>query len=172
MMKKIFTKYKNIHHNRHSGFGLVEIIIGTSIISMSLVGIVTAFNLFMRTGLANTEKIQATYILEESIEAFRYIRDSGWATNINTLSVDVPYNLVFDNSNWEATTTGSLIDNLFDRTVTLTDVYRRDSDNDIVASTSLDSKTLDPNIKQITAKVAWDGKEVNATTYFANIFSN
>lgn len=150
----------------------MEIIIGTSIISMSLVGIITAFNLFMRVGLANTEKIQATYILEEGIEAFRYIRDGGWTANIDPLSVGASYYMVFDGSEWEATTTQSLIDNIFNRTVTLADVYRRDSDDDIVASTSPDSKTLDPNIKQVTVEVAWDGKEVKATTYFTNIFNN
>ena len=171
-MQNILTKHKNIHHHYSSGFGLIEIIIGVSIISLSLVGIVTAFNLFMRTGLTNTEKIQATYILEEGVKAFRHIRDSGWLSNIDTLARGIPYYMVFDGSGWEATTTQSLIDNIFDRTVTIEDVYRRDSDNDIVASTSLDSNTLDPNTKQITAKVLWDGKKVNMTTYFTNIFNN
>lgn len=150
----------------------MEIIIGTTIISLSLVGLITSFNLFVRTGLANTQKVQAVYILEESIEAFRYIRDDGWTANISTLSKNVSYNLAFDGSNWEATTTSALIDNVFDRTITIVDVYRRDSDDDIIASTSPDSKTLDPNTVQVTASVSWDGDEVNATTYFTNIFND
>ncbi|MDP7648317.1 MAG: hypothetical protein QGI82_01305, partial [Candidatus Pacebacteria bacterium] len=84
----------------------------------------------------------------------------------------VSYNLAFDGSNWEATTTSALIDNVFDRTITIVDVYRRDSDDDIIASTSPDSKTLDPNTVQVTASVSWDGDEVNATTYFTNIFND
>ena len=150
----------------------MEIIIGTTIISLSLVGLITSFNLFVRTGLANTQKVQAVYILEESIEAFRYIRDDGWTANISTLSKNVSYNLAFDGSNWEATTTSALIDNVFDRTITIVDVYRRDSDDDIIASTSPDSKTLDPNTVQVTASVSWDEDEVNATTYFTNIFND
>ncbi len=150
----------------------MEIIIGTTIISLSLVGLITSFNLFVSTGLSNTQKVQAVYILEESIEAFRYIRDDGWTANISTLSKNVSYNLAFDGSNWEATTTSALIDNVFDRTITIVDVYRRDSDDDIIASTSPDSKTLDPNTVQVTASVSWDEDEVNATTYFTNIFND
>ena len=163
------TKLKN---NYSRGIGLMEIIIGTTIISLSLVGLITSFNLFVSTGLSNTQKVQAVYILEESIEAFRYIRDDGWTANISTLSKNVSYNLAFDGSNWEATTTSALIDNVFDRTITIVDVYRRDSDDDIIASTSPDSKTLDPNTVQVTASVSWDGDEVNATTYFTNIFND
>jgi len=36
----------------------MEIIIGTTIISLSLVGLITSFNLFVRTGLANTQKFK------------------------------------------------------------------------------------------------------------------
>lgn len=167
---------KKLYRNCSKGFGLVEIIVGTSIISLSLVGILTAFNLFMRTGLANTEKIQATYILEEGVEAFRYIRDSGWSSNIGTLTEGVPYYMVFDGSGWEATTTKTIIDEVFDRTVTLANVYRRDSDSDIVASTSPDQKTLDTNTIEVEVRVIWDKHEVvyevNIVTYFTNIFDN
>jgi type II secretory pathway pseudopilin PulG len=170
-MKKI--KLKNKYYSNYSkGAGLMEIIIGTTIISLSLVGLITAFNLFVRTGLSNTQKVQAVYILEESIEAFRYIRDGGWAANISSLTRNVQYNLAFDGLNWEATTTQAFIDDVFDRTITVEDVYRRDSDDDIVASTSPDSKTLDPNTIQVTAKVLWDGNEVDSTTYFTNILNN
>lgn len=154
------------------GIGLIEIIIGTSIISLSMVGLITAFNLFIHAGLANTEKIQAIYLLEESSEVFRYMRDGGWAINISPLSKNTTYYLVLESSIWTATTTASLIDGVFDRTVTIYDVYRRNSDSDIVASTSPDAKTLDTNIAQITANVVWSKGEVNATTYLTNMLNN
>ena len=171
-MKNISVKNKNTKHIYSRGLGLIEIIVGTSIITLSMVGLITTFSFFMRAGLANTERIKAIYILEESTEAFRYMRDAGWTTDITTLSKDVPYHLVVNNSNWEATTTESLIDDMFDRTITIVDVYRRNSDSDIVASTSPDSKTLDPNTVEVTAKVAWNENEVKSTTYLTNIFNN
>lgn len=159
--------------NKYSkGIGLIEIIVGTTIISLSMVGLITAFNLFIRAGLSNTQKIQAIYLLEESSEAFRHMRDGGWTANIDSLSKDAPYHLALESSGWYATTTQSLIDNVFDRTVTIYDVYRRDSDSDIVASTSPDAKTLDPNIVQVTADVVWDRGKVSATTYLTNMFNN
>lgn len=170
-MKNILTKYKNVK-KYSGGVGLIEIIVGTTIVSLSMVGLITAFNLFFRAGLANTEKIQAVYILEEGVEAFRYIRDDGWSANIATLSKDVPYYLELGPSSWEATTTALLIDNVFDRTVTVYDVYRRDSDSDIVASTSPDAKTLDPDTVKISASVVWGENEVKTTTYFTNILNN
>lgn len=169
MTKNIFIKQKNIYSK---GMGLIEIIIGTSIISLSMVGLITAFNLFIRAGLANTDKIQAIYLLEESSEAFRHMRDGGWAVNISSLSKNNPYYLALGGSSWTATTTSSLIDDMFNRTITIYDVYRRDSDSDIVASTSPDSKTLDPNIVQITTNVTWNKGGVNSTTYLTNMFNN
>lgn len=158
--------------NTSKGMGLIEIIIGTSIISLSMVGLIAAFNLFIRAGLANTEKIQAIYLLEESSEAFRHMRDGGWTVNIDSLSKDVSYHLALESSSWIATTTASLIDGVFDRTAVVYDVYRRDSDSDIVASTSPDSKTLDPNIVQITTNVIWNNGSVNSTTYLTNMLNN
>lgn len=154
------------------GMGLIEIIIGTSIISLSMVALITSFNLFINAGLANTDKIQAIYLLEESSEAFRHMRDGGWTTNISSLSKDTPYYLILENSNWSATTTQAFIDGVFNRTITIHNVYRRNSDSDIIASTSPDAKTLDPNIAQITTNVAWNKGSVNSTTYLTNILNN
>ena len=145
---------KKLGHKK--GLGLIEIVVGTAIISLSLVGLVTAFNVFIRTGLSNTNKIQATYIMEEGLEAVRYLRDAGYSANISSLTSGTSYYLLFDGSDWSATTTQTLIDSRFDRIVTIADVYRRDSDDDIVASTSPDSKTLDSNTIQATVTVSWD----------------
>lgn len=159
------------------GLGLMEIVVGTAIISMSLVGLVTAFNVFVRAGLSNTNKTQATYIMEEGIEALRYLRDGGWSSNISSLSKGTPYYFTFDGSNWGTTITKALIDNKFDRTVVLKDVYRRNSDDDIVDISSGDPKTLDPDTIQATVDVSWSGSgiasgNVNATLYLTNFFDN
>jgi hypothetical protein len=131
----------------------------------------------MRTGLSNTNKIQATYIMEEGVEAIRYLRDGGYSSNINTLISGVPYYLLFDGSNWSTTITSSLIDNKFDRTITIADVYRRDSDDDIVDILSSDPKTLDGSTVQATVKVMWDGlgiaqEEISSIIYLTDFFNN
>ena len=85
---------KKLGHKK--GLGLIEIVVGTAIISLSLVGLVTAFNVFIRTGLSNTNKIQATYIMEEGLEAVRYLRDAGYSANISSLTSGTSYYLLFD----------------------------------------------------------------------------
>ncbi len=166
---------KKLGHKK--GLGLIEIVVGTAIISLSLVGLVTAFNVFIRTGLSNTNKIQATYIMEEGLEAVRYLRDAGYSANISSLTSGTSYYLLFDGSDWSATTTQTLIDSRFDRIVTIADVYRRDSDDDIVASTSPDSKTLDSNTIQATVTVSWDSsgsvsEEISAVEYLTDFYDN
>lgn len=165
----VYTNYKNKYIK---GMGLLEIVIGTSIISISMIGLIFTFNFFIRAGFKNTEKIQAVYLLEEATEVLRYMRDDSWSSNIAPLLKDIPYYLLLDSSIWEATTTISFIDNIFDRTILISDVYRRDSDSDITASTTTDSKTIDTNTVKITVKVVWDDKEVEAITYLTNIFNN
>ena len=176
MISKISNGMK-IKHKYNRGLGLMEIVIGTAIISLSLVGLVTAFNVFMRTGFSNTNKIQAAYIMEEGVEAVRYLRDSGWSSNISALTSGVPYYLLFDGSDWDTTLTKVLIDNKFERNVTIADVYRRDSDDDIVDVSSADPKTLDSNTIKGTVKVSWEGSgsaqnEISTVVYFTDFFNN
>lgn len=141
----------------NNGIGLVEVIVGTAIISVSLVSIVTAFNLYVRAGLTTTEKIQATYLAEEGLEVIRSLRDSGWTDGpFSALDAGTPYYLVFSSGAWEATTTPMTNLGTFTRTVSIEEVYRRNTDDDIVEQSSPDAKTLDPNTKKVTATVVWE----------------
>lgn len=167
----------NANYKYKKGLGLIEIIVGTAIISLSLAGLVTAFNVFVRTGLLNTNKIQAVYIMEEGVEALRFLRDTGWSSNINNLSKGVKYNLLFDGSEWDTTETKILIDNKFERTITLADIYRRDLDDDIVEVSSVDPKTLDANTIQAIVSVSWGSfgvasGSVSSVVYLTDFFDN
>jgi len=160
------------------GIGVVEIIVGVAIITLSLIGVVVSFNLHFKAGIENTKKIQATYLAEEGIEVMRFLRDSSWTLNIVPLSTTTTYHLFFNGLYWETTTTPLYIDETFERTITLSDVYRRDSDSDIVPATSTLPKTADPAIRLITIGLAWptDIGSTTATTtfemqtYIADIF--
>lgn len=154
------------------GIGLVEVIVSVGIIALSLIGIVGAFNFYIKAGIENTDKIRAVYLLEEGVEAVRFLRDGGWSVNIAGLSTYSPYYLALVGGSWEATTTAALIDDTFDRIFILGDVYRRNSDDDIVASTSAEAKTLDADTKEVTVRVSWSDEEVEAITYITNLFED
>ena len=121
-MRRVHTK---------QGISLFEVIVAVSVISVILISVVTALQAFLRAGLNEPERVQAVMLAEEGLEAVRFLRDQDWDTNISALTEGVVYYLVFSGTSWEATTPPQIINNVFTRTVSVEDVYRRDSDDDI-----------------------------------------
>ncbi|MDO8510319.1 MAG: hypothetical protein Q7S15_01705 [bacterium] len=135
------------------GFGLVEVLIGASILGASLVGMVAAYNRYLRASFVNTDSIKAAFLLEEGLEAVRSLRDDGWDMMVAPLAVGTNYFLAFENGKWKATTINIFLDSKFERRFVFADVYR-DGNDDIVSSGTLDTGT-----RKVTVTVSW------ATTY-------
>lgn len=152
-----------------SGFSLVEVVIGTALITLALVGLAGAYSLYLKVGLTNTDSLKAELLAEEGIEAISLLRGASWS-NLTSLTVGVPYYLSWNGSAWVTTTTPLLIDGIFTRTVVLGDLYRRTSDKDIIAVSSPDAKSLDADIKLVTVRVTAAGVNTSLQTYLANIF--
>lgn len=163
---------KNLNKNPNSGLTLVEVLIATSVILVFLLAFSSVHNLYLKTAFSNGEVIKATELVEESLEVVRFLRDSSWNTNITPLSLDTDYHLVFEGGEWQVTTTEALIDNLFERVVTLSAVYRDDVSADIVSG----GGTLDPGTLLVVSSVSWSSGGATTTksisTYVTNIFTN
>lgn len=151
------------------GISLVEVVIGTALILASLTGLTAAYSFYLKAGLRTIPELQGTFLLEEGMEAAALIRDDGW-TGFGALTADTPYFLEWSGGKWRTTATPSLVDGVFRRTLTFSPVYRRNSDKDIVASTSPDGKTLDLNTREVTVRVFGAGAELTAVTYLTNLF--
>lgn len=136
------------------GFGLLEIIIAVAIISSSLFALAEVSVLAVRITQATLERQQAIFLAEEGVENARFARDTSWATLLAS--------------------SGTQTINNFTRTTTLEDVYRRNSDDDIVPTSSPDLKTPDPNTKKVTVTVSWQTQKGTANTtlsaYLTNLF--
>ncbi|MBU3925875.1 prepilin-type N-terminal cleavage/methylation domain-containing protein [Patescibacteria group bacterium] len=149
------------------GFGLIEIVVSTSIISVAFLGLMSVANLSLKVLQKSSNNIKAGFLMEEGVEAIKIIRDDGW-NNISSLSNGVNYYFDFDGISWTATTTSSYIDDIFERKFILNNV-ERDANDDIVVSGA-----NDPNTKKITIYVSW--KENNGittqsfSTYITNLF--
>ncbi|MDO8569949.1 MAG: prepilin-type N-terminal cleavage/methylation domain-containing protein [bacterium] len=160
---------KNLNKNAHPGLTLVEVLIATSIILVFLLAFFGVHNLYLKTAFSNGEIIKATALAEESLEVIRFLRDSSWDTNIVPLSLDVDYYLVFVGGVWQVTTANIFIDNIFERKVRFSAVYR-DSSGDIVAS----SGTIDTNTLLVVSSVSWLNGVATTTksisTYLTNLF--
>lgn len=154
-----------VHQRR--GVGLIEIVIGIGIFVMVIVSILGAHRFIVRFSGTTSHTIKAYYLLEEGIEVARILRDANWDTFAG-LTSDTPYYLSFSGNIWEATTTPIVIDNIFYRTIMISDVHR-DGTGDIAAS-----GTLDPDTYLVTAMVTWTRGEMTTTktmsAYLANLF--
>lgn len=158
---------------------MIEVVIGSAVITIGLLSLVGTYNYFLRIMVHNTPNIQAAYLLQESIEAMQLLRDQSWNANIATLSVSTStkYYLTFSTttSKWSATTTKlALIDEQFDRAINASSTYRNTNHDIVPKGTS--GATLDASTTLITATVSWlDNNSTTSRTlsaYLMNIFGN
>lgn len=158
--------------SKKNGFSLVEIVIGISMLTMSLLSITTYYKKVLDVSQDTTRHIQAGFLLEEGIESAKLFRDTSWTTNIAALSTTTMYYFYWNGTSWTPTTTRQVVESVFTRSFQLRDVTRDGSDN--IAS----SGTYDPGTKKVTVSVAWmtKGNRAMATdtaeTYITNLFSN
>jgi len=149
---------------------LVEILIGSAIISVAILAVSSAYSTYVSYALANQRNIQASYILEEGLEVMTFFRDKGWANNIAKLSTTTTYYLSWSGTDWATSTTAQYVDGMFLRKLNVADVKRDGSDR--ISS----SGTYDSNTKQITATVDYFQGHSTTTrvmsTYITNLYGN
>ena len=158
----------------NKGFGLVEIVIASAVISSSIFSLSTISVLGSRLQRQSLEKIRANFLAEEGLEAMRFLRDKSWNENLANLSPGTNYYISF------ATTTsewgiGSIAqpfpDSFFERKVTAENVSRDSNDN-----ITLSGGTNDPDSKKITVHISWQERNATTTislsTYLSDIFDN
>ena len=158
-----------IRKNQKSGFSILEIVIATAIISISLFSLMAVSRISLEIVQQSANRVKAGFLLEEGVEAIKILRDSGWSANIAPLSAGAVYYLDFNNNTWQATTTNIYIDGILERSFRIEDVYR-DSNDDIASFGFLDSGT-----KKVSVSVSWKEKTGTTTksisTYITNLFN-
>lgn len=159
---------------RQRGFGLLEVVVGLSILSLSFFTLLLVGRNVVRLSSNTTRSLQTAFLLEEGMEALRSVRDQGWTSNIANLSLaPASYSLTFSTTTslWLTTTTPEVIDQTFWRTFTISPVSR-DTNDDI----TLSGGTLDPNTKKFTVTLVWRGAVSTTTssisTYLTNYFND
>ncbi len=160
-MKKTYTK----------GFGLLEVLIASTIITIGILAISTSFTVYIKYALSNDKNVQAAYLAQEGFEVMGFLRDKGWASNVASISTTTPFYLTFS-STWTTTTSApAYIDSTFLRQLTISDVRRDVSDN-IVTSGGI----WDPYTKKVTLTVSYfQGKATTTQTmsmYISKLFAD
>lgn len=168
-MNKSFIKNKNIYFKNKQGFMLIEVVVATAII---IVSVLVAMSVTQKSVYVSRQALhtsQASFLLEEGAEVVRILRDSNW-TNISSLTAGTNYYPTYSSS-WSLSTISSNVGS-FTRTVTLTSVSRDATTGDIVSSGGVD----DVGTKLITVNVSWleGGVTLNKSLsfYIMDIFSS
>lgn len=161
---------KQLRNRLKSGFGVIEVLVAAVIISLVLFGLHATSVQALRLIQQSTKRTQATFLIEETIEALRAKRDTGWSTSLGTLTAGATYYLELSGGAWTITTINIFIDDAFERKFVIENVYR-DGNDDIATS-----GTLDPDTKKIIATVSWHAQTGTTTesisTYITDMFDN
>ncbi|MEI6420494.1 MAG: prepilin-type N-terminal cleavage/methylation domain-containing protein [bacterium] len=162
----------------NKGFTLVEVLVGSSIIAVAIFALMNAYTTFLKAEASSAKTVEATYLLEEGVEAARFMRDSSYADNlVGSLGTSSVNYLVLVASStapyyvWQATSTARIEDGLFTRTIKLDDVKR-----DAVSSDISSTGNYDVGTKKVTVTVSWlkNGATTSktASTYLTDIYNN
>lgn len=135
-------------HDLLTGFTIFEVVIAVAIIAMTFFGMTAAFQGSLQLARQNLRTTQASFLLEEGVEAVKVIRNDNWS-NITALTPGTTYYFNWNGTTWEETNTNQFIDGLFERSFVLEEVAR-DAEDDIAASGTTDSGT-----RKVTVTVSW-----------------
>ncbi|MCC2630347.1 MAG: seg [Candidatus Paceibacter sp.] len=153
------------------GIALVEVLIGSAIITTGIVALIACYNIYLTYAFANSGNVQAAYLMEEGLEAMTLLRDKGWTNNFSKLSTTTVYYLRFATSTWATTTTAQYVDNTFLRSIELDDVFR-DTNGAVVSS----GGTFDANSRKVLVRLQYfQGKGTTTktmTTFLTNLNSD
>lgn len=158
-----------------AGFGLLEIVVASAIVGVSIFALSTAAVLSEKLQSQSADKIRANFLAEEGIEVARFLRDKSWNTNLANLSQGTNYYINFSTTTSQWNISQSLepyIVSIFERKILVDPVYRDLNDN-IVSSGGAE----DLDSKKITAVVSWKERgdatsTVSISTYLSDIFNN
>lgn len=145
-----------------TGFGLIEIVIVTALVTVALFG-------FLQAGIASVkllrnerESLEGYLLAKEAMEAVRSVRDESW-TSISSLNNGVNYYPVVENSKWKLSQTSpGFINGRYDRYVIFDQVLRDGQDK--ISS----SGNVDVNTRKVTARATINAKTMELATYLTN----
>lgn len=160
----------NKYQMSNKGFGLIEIVVVTAVITVALFGFLQAGVLAVRLLRNEKENLEATLLAQEALEAVRAVRDESWGAGIAwrteppLSSPSLPYYPVIINGKWTlATTSPGLVNGKYNQYVIFERVNRNASDQ-IVSS----GGTNDPETRKVIARATTTAKAVELVTYITD----
>lgn len=150
---------------KSSGFSLVEIMIGISLVVVISVFVGATVVQFSSVRAQILDDANKAYLAEEGYEIIRLLRDADWS-NINSLTTDTFHYLEVSTTTLAISSAPEMVENKYNRSFLLRDVYRNGS-GEIVASTTAGA-SVDSDIKKVLVYVGDD----NSTTTYQALLAN
>lgn len=139
------------------GFSIIEIIVGSAIITVAGLAIILGTLSYIEISAKNSHNVQTALLFEETGEAIQFLRDKSWSSNIGNKNLNTDYYLTWDGNTYSLTTTPSLYQGTYARTVRFQNVERDANDN------ITNSGTNDPNTRLVEINVSRSEKDATTT---------
>lgn len=157
---------------RERGFGLVEVVVAVTIVTLLIVGFGEVIQTSLRLVQEERARFEATLILDEGVEGMRALRDASWSRNIASLTTGIPHYLTATTTWGIWTASQSYIAGRYERTIQL-DSVNRESGTDRIVETG---GYVDAGTKKLTITVSWRLRSattsVSSVTYLTNFLQN
>lgn len=174
--QKDIEKYKNdspageyrnfdifsLHFDMRRGFGLIEIVIVTAIVSGALFIFSQAGAVALKLLRHEKETLEMTLLAQEGLEAVRSLRDESWAHNIDAHDEGTDHYITVESGKWNISHTSAPPIGQYARAVAIEQVFR-DAQDRISPSGTLDSGTV-----KVTARVTKPGRTVSLISYLTD----
>jgi len=151
--------------NFEKGQSLVEIIIVMAMSIVILPALLTGLVSSRQGKVQQTQRTQAVYLLNETVDAVRSVREKGW----EPFAINGTFHPAILGTSWTLAT-GSAVVNNFTQKVIIGDI-NRDSNGAIASS----GGTLDPSSKKVDITVSWNQpylSTASASLYMTRYLSN
>ena len=85
------------------GIGLIEAVAGISIVSIFIFSLMLATQLSQKIVGESVRNIQASFLLEEGVDAVKIFRDTSWSSGIGNLVAGQNYFFSYNGTTWIST---------------------------------------------------------------------
>lgn len=140
------------------GISIVEIIVASAIIAVSVVGIVAAIQVYLKVVYQNTRETQAVLLLDETAEALQYMRDDSFSTHFDSITFGDTYTIFWNGTGYELSTSTVMLPYDMTRTVVFDEVERDGSDVIVSSGGTVDVDTI-----KAAVTIEWPYKEDTKT---------
>jgi len=150
---------------KQNGQSLVEIVLVMALSAIILPALLTGFVSSRQGKVQQSQRTQATYLLDQTIDSLRSVRERNW----ESFAVDGTYHTATLSGTW-VLASGPATVNGFTQQIIISDVGR-----DLTGTIATSGGTLDPSSKKINVSITWSQpyiSTVSASLYMTRYLSN